>query len=587
MEFNEYFQNELIALRKLGQEAASRNPGLASFFNTPGRDPDVERLLEGFAFLGGRLRQKLDDELPEITHGLFSRLWPNYLRSLPAASIIQYQPTGNVTGSMLIPKGALVESVPVEGTRCAFHTIYDTEILPLKLTGQRFIQHHDTVLLALSFAMTAGSLGNLPLSRLRFFLTGKESAAHTLHYALTNQVKAIRFIIRDEQQEEHCTATLEPSAIRTVGFQEEEGLYPYSEKTELGYRIMQEYFSFPEKFLFAEVSGLERGLRKNTEQNLQDTDAFELHFVLQELPDGYESFSIDNWKLFCTPVVNLFPVPAVPIVLEDPLQPSKIVPKPHLPEHFAVYSVDRVSSWGQDGKEGTVYENFDSFDRILNDNTMAPAYHLHIRPALTDEDIETYITVDSEGSGKALLRMQFTCTNRMLPKRLGLGDLCVSVGNDTTSAIPFKNILPVTTPYPPPLNGDLLWRLLSNMSLNTIPLSDVKALRSVISTYNFRAIHEYPCAQAMGKKLEGIVAVSTREMDRIFKGLPVRGAQTTITLNQKNFSCEGALYLFGSVLDEFLGMYATVNSFQQLIIVEANTGKKYQWPARLGRAMRR
>ncbi|MDU3889721.1 MAG: type VI secretion system baseplate subunit TssF, partial [Serratia liquefaciens] len=41
---------------------------------------DVERLLEGFAFLTGRLRQKLDDELPELSHSLMHLLWPNYMR---------------------------------------------------------------------------------------------------------------------------------------------------------------------------------------------------------------------------------------------------------------------------------------------------------------------------------------------------------------------------------------------------------------------------------------------------------------------------------------------------------------------------
>lgn len=45
-------------------------------------DPDIERLLEGVAFLTGNLRQKIEDEFPELTHGLIKMLWPNYLRPL-------------------------------------------------------------------------------------------------------------------------------------------------------------------------------------------------------------------------------------------------------------------------------------------------------------------------------------------------------------------------------------------------------------------------------------------------------------------------------------------------------------------------
>jgi len=106
MSFNVYDQNELLALRELGKEFAQRNPALVPFFDTPGRDPDVERILEGFAFLSGRLRQKLDNELPELTHSLFNLLWPNYLRPIPASSIIRYQPGNSISGAITIPRGS-------------------------------------------------------------------------------------------------------------------------------------------------------------------------------------------------------------------------------------------------------------------------------------------------------------------------------------------------------------------------------------------------------------------------------------------------------------------------------------------------
>jgi type VI secretion system protein ImpG len=163
-----------------------------------------------------------------------------------------------------------------------------------------------------------------------------------------------------------------------------------------------------------------------------------------------------------------------------------------------------------------------------------------------------------------------------------MGDICIPADN-TPGGTQFSNITPVIPSFNPPLEGDLLWRLLSNMSLNYIPLTDIRALRAVISAYDFRAPHDRPKAKMLEKLLKGMLRVSSAATDRIHKGLPVRGVQTRLTLDQHAFACEGSMYLFGSVLSEFFALYATVNSFHQLTVEEALRGEEYRWPARLGR----
>ncbi|MCL1986212.1 MAG: type VI secretion system baseplate subunit TssF [Betaproteobacteria bacterium] len=585
MSLNRYYQNELIAFRELGQEFARRNPALAPFFDSPGRDPDVERILESFAFLTGRLHNKLDDELPEITHSLFSLLWPHYLRPIPACSILRYQPSETLSGAVSIKRGTVVESVPVEGTRCRFRTAYDTEILPLRLTDHRILEHNGKGILALHFEAMQAPLETLPITKLRFFLAGEKTIAHTIYYTLATQVREVRVVLQSANKEERITACLSPAVVRPVGFNEDEGIFPYPANAFPGYRIIQEYFCFTEKFFFIEVNELDKGLNQDALSPFKGVKKFQLHFVLDELPEQYESFRTENWQLFCTPVVNLFSMDSSPLLIDQHRPEYRIVPDPGRPYHFTTYSVDKVRTWTHDSKTLHYYKLFESFEHYTREDKAY--YRLRIRPSTQDESTESYISIihlpDSpHRAQEETLSLELTCTNRLLPKHLGVGDICFHAG-DAPDTISCKNITPVEPPYNPPLGDDLFWRLLSKMSLNYIPLANPIALQAVLSTYDFRAPHDRPRAKILEKNLKAIVSTACTETGRIYNGLPVRGMQTRLVLDQKGFSCEGDMYLFGSVLNEFLALYATVNSFHQLVVNEAKLGEEYVWPARLGR----
>ncbi|MDR3073367.1 MAG: type VI secretion system baseplate subunit TssF [Deltaproteobacteria bacterium] len=588
MSVTPYYQDELIALRELGREFARRNPALAPFLETPGKDPDVERLLEGVAFLTGRLRQKLDDELPEIIHALFNLLWPNYLRPVPACSILRFEPSENLSGAVSIPRGALVDSVAVEGTKCRFRTAYGTEILPLRLCGQSFIEKSGEASLVLQFETLGVPLANLPVSSLRFFIMGEPAIAQTIYYTMAARTREVRVALPgDAPSRPKVLARLEAAdCIRPVGFREEEGLYPYPANTFPGYRILQEYFCFPEKFSFIEVGSLEKALNGPLLAGY-DGQAFELHFALRELPARFASFRPENWQLHCTPVVNLFRMDATPIAYDHRQSEYRIVPDPRRPGHFATYSIDRVASWSQGDNENRQYTEFESFAFEDGRNPGDTYYRRRIRPSHTDDSVEVFISIMPGGEGGALPRreiisLELTCTNRNLPRQLGVGDIALHADN-TPDSVSFRNITPVVPSFNPPLEGDMLWRLLSNMSPNYIALTNIPALKAVISAYDFRARYDQPRARVLEKTLRGMVDISCRQTDRLHNGLPVRGARTRLVLDQQCFSCEGEMYLFGTVLHEFFALYATVNSFHQLIVVEAKRGEEYRWPVRLGR----
>jgi len=586
MSINRHYQEELLALRQLGREFAERNPGLAPFLNRPGRDPDVERLLEGFAFLVGRLRQKLGDELPEITHSLFNLLWPNYLRPIPACSIIRCQPGQDISGSVTLPRGTKVASKPVEGTRCVFRTVYDTEILPLRIAGQTILEQGGEVGIALRFEALGTTMDKLPLQRLRFFLAGESAIAHSIYYSMVARMREARIVVFDETRKPRIAARLEAQAIRPVGFREEEGLFPYPANAFSGYRILQEYFCYPEKFLFIELSGLDAAFNQETLRDFQGTSNFEIHFILKELPEFSDAFRPDNWQLFCTPVVNLFSMDSSPLTMDWRQSEYRIVPDPRLPEHFAVYGVDKVDILSHENRKSRRYLPFESFEYDTNSGNPVSYYRLRLRPSHKDGATETYISFvqaeDAPLPQEETISLELTCTNRLLPRALHVGD--INSPMDAASNITrFANITPVSPPLSPPFEGDLLWRLLSNMSLNYVALFDIGALQSMISAYDFRSPHDPAHAHMADKLLKGMVAVSYAEQDHIYHGLPVRGARTRLVLDQRAFACEGAMYLFGTVLNEFFALYATVNSFHQLIVEESSCGEEYRWRPRLGR----
>lgn len=588
MSFNKYYLSELIALREQGREFAEKNPALAPFLDTPGRDPDVERLLEGFSFLTGRLRQKLDDELPEIIHSLFNLLWPNYLRPIPASSIIRYQPTDNLSGAITIPRGTMVKSVPVEGTPCQFRTVYDTEILPIRLIDNSFLEKNGEASLVLKFKTLGVPLENVPLSKIKFYIHGEPAIVHTIYYSMAARTREVRLVLRDKMKKPvQVFAINAKECIRPVGFLEEEGLLPFPPNAFPGYRLLQEYFCLPEKFLFIEAGNLERGFTRENLSLFQGEDEFELHFVLPELPEQFESFTAANWQLFCTPVVNLFQMDATPLTLDHRQTEYRVTPDPRLPYHFATYSIDSIGSWGHDNKKNTTYVEFESFEHESPAGKSHSYYRRQVRLSHTDGCPETYLSfVQAPDGSKApqveTISMELTCTNRNLPRELAVGDIRVHADN-TPQSVFFQNITPVIPPLNPPLEGDILWRLLSNMSLNYIGLADIKALKAIISAYDFRARHDRPRARILEKTLQGMVSVSCRQTDRLHNGLPVRGIRTRLVLDQRSFSCEGDMFLFGSILNEFFALYATVNSFHQLIVVEAKRGEEYIWPSRLGK----
>lgn len=586
--FNKYYGDELKFLREMGREFSRTHPALSHYLMEEGSDPDVERLLEGFAFLTGRIRQKLDDQLPEFTHTLMEMLWPHYMKPIPSMAILEFEPKETLRGPQRVPRiKTEVESVTVKleaadekGTRCRFRTCYDVELLPLEvddviLEGQR---------LRLRLRLLGGTkFSDLNLRRLRLYLHGERALRSTLYLWLCRYVQRItvRAVGMNQTEKDIPNAHAQ---IQPVGFADTEGMLPYLPTSFVGYRVVQEYFAFPNKFMFIDITGFERVA------DLPVEDRFEVTFYFSRRPDDSLRVGRSNVHLNCTPVVNLFPRQSDPISVEHDRTEYLIRPEGPNSHHYEVYSVDQVLGWIRGTAQQYNYRPFYAFSHDTGNGDQPGVFYrtrLH-ESVISEKTTETYISFVHRDESRAMppterAVLNLTCMNRRLPELLPVGAINIPTSSSPEFA-EFKNITNVTPAIHLPLDGNLHWRLIAHQALNRLAITDENALRGVLKLYNFQRYSDVRVAEENEKRLEGILRIQSEEKIRLRFGAPVRGWLTRVEADEVNFAGEGDMYLFGCILNEFLALYTTVNTFSELIVRNARTGEIYDgWEPRIGK----
>ncbi len=572
MSFNTYYQDELTWLRDMGREYAKAHPETASMLAEAGSDPDVERMLEGFAFISGRLRQKLDDELPELTHALIDSLWPHYLRPIPALAIVQFEAVrANDKEVRRVPRGLAVDAAPVDGTRCRFHTIYPVEVPPLRITGLAIRSIQPAMLSVkcrLSDGIKAEQLTGLGVKSLRLHCAGPTTIAAGLHVCLVRYCTSVRAVANGR------TVQLPPRCIRPVGFDPEDALLGPSPASFSGFALLRELFALPQKFLFADVTGLENlaGLKEATE--------FTLEFMLDRVPEQMPQISEANLLLGCTPVVNLFAHEATPITYDPRRTEFPVIPSGDDPLHYEIASVDAVAGIvpGEDRPRPipALYRGGRS------PQSGAAGHVIRRRPALSGGGTRIEVALSGDLRGIETLSYTVTCTNGRLPSALAPGDISI-LTDRCPPGLRFRNLAKPTMAVPPPLGGQLEWRLLSHLGLNWRSLADIEALRSVIDLYDHRALVDHQARAAHRRLLDGLIAASSAPDTVVADGALMRGVRVEVQVKESSFDGEGDVHLFAMVLDEFASLYAGMNSFTCLQITGIEGGLNLRFAPRLGR----
>lgn len=585
--FNKYYQDELEFLRELGEEFARAHPTAAHYLSGPTRDPDVERLLEGFAFLAARVRQKLDDEFPELTHGLMGLLWPHYLRPVPSMALLEFSPVlAALRQSQVVPRGTEVQSVPVEGTPCRFRTCADVVLHPISLDEVSLESRSaGPSRLRLQFRIwNQARPESLALDRVRIQLHGPPAVTTEIYFHLARHVEEARVSAAGARAEAEGgpagADAWRPVRFEPAGFADGEALLPYPPGSFPGYRLLQEYFSLPERFLAFDVKGLE-GL-----SHLAVEDRFQIEVWFDRPLAPTLRPTREEVRLYCTPIANLFPHEADPIRLDRKQTEYRLRPSGKDPLHYEVHTIDRVVAYAPGSPEEREIPPFHSFTHDL-ERRAGPYYFPRLRGSVVDDRIDTYVSFVDPTGNTALpdaetVVFRATCTNRRLAEALRVGD--VQVPSDSSPGfVRFRNITVPTASVAPPLGGDLHWRLISHLSLNYMSLVSVEALRGILELYNFQALRDPRAARANALRLEGIRSVRSEPSEALVHGCLVRGVDVALDLLESHFAGDGDLFLFATILNEFLALHTTLNSYTRLSVRGVERGEVLEWPCRTGR----
>jgi type VI secretion system protein ImpG len=606
-ELLDYYERELTFLRKMGAEFAEKYPKIASRLLLEAdrcEDPHVERLVEAFAFLAARVHLKIDDEFPEITEALLGILYPHYIRPIPSMSIVEFHldpEQGKLTTGLKVPRGSLLYSRPVDGVPCRFRTCYETTLWPLRVTEAEW-RTPDRIQPPIKAADAEAALrielrclpdiafNKLELRSLRFYLNGESNLIHALYELLLNNT--VRILARDPARPQR-TVELPLEALRPVGFADEEAMLPYSRRSFVGYRLLQEYFAFPEKFFFIELGGLEQLATAGFDERA------ELIFLISRFERGDRQqvlemgISAKTFRPDCSPVINLFEHTAEPILLDQLRHEYPVTPDVRRRHALEVFSIEEIVSANPQNQEVKRFEPFYSYRHAVLRDKRQTFWHATRRASTRpgDEGTDIYLSlVDLSGQpaqpGVETLTVRCLCTNRDLPSRLNFGS---EAGDFELEGMPsVRRILTLKKPTPAlraPVGKSALWRLISQLSLNYLSLvsEGKEALEEILRLYNFTD------STYLEKQIQGIRSVeSRRHFARVISenGISfVRGTRVDMMFDEEQF-VGGGVFLFASVLEQFLGLYVSMNSFSQLVVrTEQRKEVVKEWPPRAGQAI--
>jgi type VI secretion system protein ImpG len=612
-----HYNRELQHLREMGAEFAKAFPKIAGRLGMEGievHDPYVERLLEGTAFLAARVQLKLDAEFPRFSQRLLGMLYPHYMAPTPAMLIAKFQPiltdTNLATGSV-VPRGTVIRGAPGKNdfSPSQFNTAHALTLWPVELVEASYFSFAPDLPLAglplrgtckggirLRLRCSAGlNFSQTRIDALRFYLGGSEDVAFKLHELIGSACLGVLQGVGERGRARF--GFLPRETVSQPGFSDDEALLPVSTRNFSGYRLLQEYFSFPQRYLFLELGGLAAAVAAN------DTPEMELVVLFGRGEAGLETVvDSSNFLLNCTPAINLFEKRIDRIQVSDSVSEFHVVPDRTRPMDFEIYDLREVTGYGSGVDSHQRFEPFYA-DYFGADSRPHGYYSLRREPRLYSErqqrvgartnyiGSEVFLSlVDPEEapyrSDLRQISLLARCTNRdlpiIMPTGAGASDFSLEV------AAPVEAICCVkgpSRPYSAMAEGAQAWSFISQLSLNYLSLLDTDARQGAAALRELLGLYATSAEVGILKQVDGLRSI---RCEPVITRLPMpgplcfgRGLQVVLEMDEMFFE-GGSAFLLGSVLEHFLARHVSINSFTETVLRTVARGEIMHWPARCG-----
>ncbi|MGB3543463.1 type VI secretion system baseplate subunit TssF [Rubrivirga sp.] len=576
-----HYESELRYLREGGAAFAEAHPEQAGMLRLDAledRDPYVERLLEGVAFLSSRVQERLDDDLPEYTQRLVGLLYPHFLRPFPSCCILELTPKpGMVPETTTLPRGieVLTDRIGPERVPIRFQTAQDVRLHPMELESVELRYDPDkTSRMRLLFSLTKGTpVSAVDLSRLRLFLHAESSVASTAHLLLTRHVTRVEvrtgetLTSRPGGGEPPVASVRGQNGVQPAALEAEDGLLPHNDALPSGLRLLQEMLLFRRKFWQVELVGLEALTEVDPE-----AERFAVDVVFDRPYPEDRQILTEHVKLHCTPAVNLFDHDAEPMLAEHTWAEQRVIPSLRQRRSIEAYDVEGVvgvekgtARKREYARSAGLSSNAErSFD-VLRRSGATPGTDLYLQLAGPD--------LDAGAPVPETLSVAMRCTNGALPYEMLQPGMVDRLSPDAPKIATVANLDRPSMIRRPPMDRhpDLLWALLAHWSFSHGSVATQEAVTGLLDLY------DWADTEASRRRRRGIREVSWAPTEVMNRGALRRGAHVTIKVTDGHFADDGDLALFGLVMSEFLSLYATLNAFVHLTVETVPSGRTMTW----------
>lgn len=613
--FLQYYSQELQHLREVGGEFAQAYPKVAGRLGLEGfdcADPYVERLLEGFSFMAARVQMKIDAEFPRFTQHLSELVYPHLLAPTPSMAVVQLQPDLSnpaLKQGYRVARGSAMRSVLGKGdvTPCEYRSGHEVTLWPLELVEASCYTHGGGAAAGLPSAVKAGirlrlrcsgalAFKDLPLDSLSLHLRGGDALPVRIYDLILGHIEGV--LVRPPAGQGGTARLLPKSALRPMGFAEDEALLPSGKRSFPGYRLLQEYFAFPQRYHFIEVSGLRAALGGC------EGDEIELHLLLNRADAALEqTIDASHFALHCTPVVNLFQRRADRIQVSDEQLEYHVLVDRTRPMDFELYQIESVTGYGSGPGAEQAFRPFytardlgslhqeQAFYQLRREQRSLSARQRRDGPRSSYIGSEAYISIVDAAeapysAGLRQLGLNVWCTNRDLPLAMPLGvgktDFVLDSGAPVTA---LRCLAGPSAPLPSFAEGAVAWRLLNQLSLNYLSLLDGAAGQGAQALREMLALYCHANDSNGQRQVEGVRSISAAPLTRRMPSPgPIafgRGLEITVTLDDAAFEGSGP-FVLGAVLSEFFAQYVSLNSFTETVVRTLARGEIMRWPAKGG-----